>query len=105
MHEGVATLFVVWVITSQWQCEFYCSCVCVYNNEIILAKILGGGGGGGGGFSPSSPSAPPPSYAPAQLLFTEQPSGQKLNIVTSAIIWIVQGFISEAWKRITTWPC
>ena len=42
MHDGAATLFVVWVITSQWQCEFYCSCVCPHNNEIILAKILGG---------------------------------------------------------------
>ena len=30
-----------------------------------------------------------------QLLFTEQPSGQELSIVTSAIILIVQGFISE----------
>ena len=91
--------------------------VCVHNNEIILAKILGG-------LSPHlqnigevlAPPATPPSYAPAQLLFTEQPSGQELNIVTSilivqgfteqpsgqelnivtsAIIWIVQGFISE----------
>ena len=31
--------------------------------------------------------------------FTEQPSGQELNIVTSAIILIVQGFISEALKE------
>ena len=52
------------VITSQWQCGFYCSCVCVHNNEILLAKILGG-------LSPhlqniggtSAPPAPP-SYAP-----------------------------------------
>ena len=30
-----------------------------------------------------------------EILFTEQPSGQELNIVTSAIILIVQGFTEQ----------
>ena len=59
MHEGAATLFVIWVITSQWQCEFYCSCVCVHNNEIILVKILGGA---------PTPPAPPPLPMPLHVL-------------------------------------
>ena len=40
MHADVAALFVVWVITNQWQCEYSIIAVCV--STIILAKILGG---------------------------------------------------------------
>ena len=56
MHAGVAALFVVWVITNQWQCEFYYSYVCVHNN---FGQNIG---------RAPAPPAPPPPPLPTPLL-------------------------------------
>ena len=60
MHAGVAALFVVWVITNQWQCEFYYSCVCVHNN---FGQNIGGAGGG---------LQPLPFFPPQVLILYQQ---------------------------------